>query len=188
MSRPLAICVFCSSSTKVDPVHFATAQELGQIIAASGHRLVYGGASVGMMGELARSVKQHGGHITGIIPGHLSDLEIEFTGSNELIRTPCIRTRKAEMELRSDAFLVLPGGIGTLEEMFEVLTQRLLNQHQKPVVIINSHGFYDGLLAFMDHLHDTRFNREKTRGHYHVVRTPREAMEKITHRDAVSGH
>jgi len=181
MSKPappsLSVCVFCSSSTRVDRHYLDAADELGKLLAGHGHRLVYGGASVGMMGEVARSAKRHGGHVTGVIPNHLGSIEVENKECDLLIRTACLRTRKAEMEARSDAFLVLPGGIGTLEEVFEVLTLRVLDQHEKPVVLINLGGFYDRLLGFMDHLHETRFNRERTREHYAVVPTPAEAIE-----------
>ena len=182
MAKPLSICVFCSSSTRIDARYFDAADDLGKLIASRGHRLIYGGGSVGLMGNVARAVNQHGGHVTGVIPGHLASVEFEYDGADILIKTACMRTRKAEMQARSDAFLVLPGGIGTLEEMFEILTLRVLDQHAKPVVIINVNGFYDGLLSFMDHLHDTRFNRPRTRDHYAVAPTPNVAM------DLIAGH
>jgi uncharacterized protein (TIGR00730 family) len=177
MPPSLSICVYCSSSDRVDQHFFDAADELGRLIATRGHRLVYGGASVGLMGHMARSVKRHGGHITGVIPRHMGDIEFEFEGSDLLVRTPCIRTRKAEMEARSDAFIVLPGGIGTLEEAFEVLTLRLLDRHAKPIIFVNVNGFYDGLFTFLDHLHAQRFNRAATRSHYAVAATPALALD-----------
>ena len=176
MLRSRALCVFCGSSTRVDPSFLGLARDLGAAIARRGHVLVWGGGSVGLMGALGRSAQEQGGRVVGIIPAFMADTEVAYRQADELVVTADMRQRKTLMEQRSDAFIVLPGGIGTLEEMFEILTLRLLRQHSKPLVILNHAGFYDGLLAFLDHLYATRFNREQSRQHYAVVGDPAAAL------------
>ncbi len=164
-----SVCVYCASSTHVDRAYFDVARELGRQLAVRGLTLIYGGGSVGLMGEVARSVKQAGGRVVGIIPQSLVEKEFAFRESDELIITPDMRTRKAEMDRRCDAFVTLPGGFGTLEELFETLTGRLLSYHNKPIVILNAAGFYDPLIELMEHMYEHRFARTQSRGLYRVV-------------------
>ena len=174
---PLAICVFCSSSDHVDGAYRAAAIELGQLIGQRGHTLVYGGGSIGLMGQLARSVHQHGGKIIGVIPKLMVDHELCYHESDELIVTETIRQRKQIMDDRSDAFVALPGGFGTLEEMIEALTHRQLHYHDKPIVLINTNRFYEPLLVVFEQFYDEAFAKRKHRNSYDVAATPREAVQ-----------
>src|SRR5436309_1846084 len=140
-----AVTVFCGSSNAVEPKYFTAARELGEKLARRGWRLVYGGGSVGLMGALARAVLARGGHVTGVIPKALLDLGVGERGVSELIVTDGLRDRKAIMDERGDAFVALPGGLGTLEEVLEVLTLKQLGYHAKPVVVLDLDGFYEPL-------------------------------------------
>lgn len=144
------ICVYCGSSPGKDPAFRAAAGQLAEGMAAAGLGLVYGGASIGVMGEIADSVLANGGHVVGVIPRSLVDLEIAHTGLTELLIVDDMHQRKAEMASRADGFIALPGGFGTLEELFEVLTWSQLGIHAKPVGVLNTAGYYDGLLSFLD--------------------------------------
>lgn len=154
-----AICVFCSSSNVIDPYHLTLATEVGREIAARGHSLVSGGGRVSMMGAVAVAARAGGAHTAGVIPRHLLDREVADTEADELVVVETMRERKAEMERRSAAFLVLPGGIGTLEEMFEVWTTRSLGMLGKPVVLLDPHGEFDPLWAFLAGLVERGFVR-----------------------------
>ena len=144
-----AVCVFCGSASGLPEVHRRAARELGGEIARRGHRLVYGGGNVGLMGEVARSVHQHGGTVFGAIPRALVDRELAYGPADELVVTDTLRERKAEMDARADAFVALPGGFGTLEELLEVLTLRQLRLHDRPIVVLNVAGYYDPFLAMV---------------------------------------
>jgi uncharacterized protein (TIGR00730 family) len=139
----MRICVFCASSTRIDPRHPALAGALGTEIARRGHSLVSGGGSVSSMGAIASAVRAAGGQTLGVIPQALLDLEVADEAADELLVTQTMRERKALMEEHSDAFIVLPGGIGTLEELFEIWTARTLGMHDKPIVVLDP----DGVLA-----------------------------------------
>lgn len=145
-----SVCVFCASSNGSDPIFLEAAQALGRAIAERGWRLVYGGADVGLMGAMADAAMAHGGSVTGVIPHSLAVREIAHRGLTELIETGSMHERKAEMARRADAFLVLPGGLGTLDELCEILTWRLLGIHEKPVVLINIAGYWDAFLGLLD--------------------------------------
>jgi uncharacterized protein (TIGR00730 family) len=177
-----AICVYCASSTNIDHAYYGVARAMGVEIARRGDTLVYGGGSVGLMGEVARAVKEGGGRVVGVIPQSLVEAEFAYRQADELIVTSDMRTRKAEMDRRCDAFVTLPGGFGTLEELFETLTGRLLSYHNKPIVIVNSAGFYDPLIELMEHMYEHRFARPKSRELYRVVKEVSEvyaAMEEV---------
>jgi uncharacterized protein (TIGR00730 family) len=156
-----AVCVFCASSSTLEQrwLDFATAT--GLELAARGHVLVSGGGRVGMMGAVADGARQGGAHTLGIIPQSLVDLEVADTSAGELIVTGDMGGRKNLMIERSDAFLVLPGGLGTLDELFEVWTTATLDLHRKPIVLLDPDGFYDGLMAWLGRLADTEFVRRK---------------------------
>lgn len=175
MPTKQTICVYCASSNHVDPAYFSVATAMGHAIAELGHDLVYGGGSVGMMGKVAEAVEKTGSKtgskVIGIIPEALMHMEVGKTDCDELIVTPDMRTRKAEMDRRADAFVTLPGGFGTLEELFEILTHKLLSYHNKPVVIVNHDHFYDPLVELMEHMYEHHFAREKSRELYRVVDT-----------------
>ena len=145
------ICVFCGTNPGSRPEYGAAARRLGKILAEQGIELVYGGASVGIMGELADSVHEHGGHVTGIIPQQLVEKEAAHTGIANLIVVASMNQRKSQMADMSDGFIALPGGIGTLEGLFEILTWAQLGIHAKPSGILNVEGYFDGLTGFLDH-------------------------------------
>jgi uncharacterized protein (TIGR00730 family) len=145
------ICVFCGTNPGSRPEYGAAARQLGKILADQGIELVYGGASVGIMGELADAVHEHGGHVTGIIPQQLVEKEAAHTGIPNLIVVASMHQRKSQMADMSDGFIALPGGIGTLEGLFEILTWAQLGIHAKPSGILNVEGYFDGLTGFLDH-------------------------------------
>jgi uncharacterized protein (TIGR00730 family) len=145
------IAVFCASASGVNPVYQAAAEELGRALATRNIGLVYGGSNVGLMKAVAEAALSAGGKVIGVIPEVLVDLEVAHHGITELLVTSTMHTRKALMGERSDAFIVLPGGYGTLEELFEVLAWQTLKLHSKPIVLLNTLGFYDGMLTFLDH-------------------------------------
>jgi uncharacterized protein (TIGR00730 family) len=145
-----SVAVFCASASGGDPAYRAVAEELGRTLATRGIGLVYGGGKTGLMGAVADAALAAGGHVVGVIPHVLVDLEVAHHAVTELHVTETMHTRKALMAERADAFLVLPGGYGTFEEMFEVLAWQTLKIHSKPVVLLNVAGFYDTLLAFLD--------------------------------------
>ncbi len=142
-----SVTVFCGSSDSVDRKYFAAAEELGAKLARRRWRLIYGGGGVGLMGSLARAVLAHGGEVTGIIPKALLELGVGDTGLTELVVTDGLRDRKAIMDERGDAFVALPGGLGTLEEVLEALTLKQLGYHRKPIAVLDLHGFFDPLWA-----------------------------------------
>ena len=155
------------------------ARDLGTEIAARGHRLIYGGTTVGLMGEVARATIAGGAAVTGIIPRTIKDAGIAFEEGCELIVTPDLRGRKTEMEKRSDGFIALPGGFGTLEEVTEIITLKQLRLHEKPVVFLNTSGYYDPLLGVFRHICDSGFAHRSHQSLYHVVSSPREAVAYI---------
>ena len=170
------ICVFCSSSQRIDRKYLDLADEVGTVLAARGHTLVSGGAIVSCMGAVARAVRRGGGRTIGVIPQMLVDIEIADTESDELIVTTDMRERKGLMDAKSDAFLVLPGGIGTLEELFEIWTWAQLGLHRKPCGVLNVNGYFDGLIDFLDHAVASGFIRPSHRAMLRVARTPGELL------------
>ena len=173
------ICVYASSSDALDPVYCEAAEHLGALIARRGHRLIYGAGQVGLMGVVARAVHAHGGHVIGVIPERLRALELAYEGADELIVTETMRERKAIMESRADAFIALPGGFGTIEELVEVVVLRQLHYHDKPIVLLNTNGVYDALLSFFHRLHDDHFIKESHFGLFHIAKGLRDAIEHI---------
>jgi uncharacterized protein (TIGR00730 family) len=149
-SAQRSVCVFCASSNGAEPIFLEAAKTLGRSIAGRGWQLVYGGADVGLMGALADAALSDGGAVTGVIPRALAEREIAHRGLTQLIEVGSMHERKAEMARRADAFLVLPGGLGTLDELCEILTWALLGIHDKPVVLINIAGYWDAFLGMLD--------------------------------------
>lgn len=148
----LSVCVYCASASDIPQHYQQLAAEVGAGIAARGWRLVSGGGCVSMMGSLAAAVRAGGGRTVGVIPRSLVDREVADTDADELLVTDTMRERKALMDVHADAFLALPGGIGTCEELFEAWTSRALGLHAKPVVLLDPDGHYAGLLAWLDGL------------------------------------
>lgn len=164
-----SVCVYCGSATGHNSAFTDSAVRLGRLLAEAGIRLVYGGGSVGLMGVLARSALAHGGQVTGIIPGHLDHVEITQTGLTELIVVPSMHERKRQMFDRSDAFVSLPGSIGTLDETIEVITWRQLKLHDKPILIVNDGGYWTPFLNLIGHAVRAGFAHPATTRLYQVV-------------------
>ncbi|HSK24742.1 MAG TPA: TIGR00730 family Rossman fold protein [Egicoccus sp.] len=161
--------VYTSSSDAIDPRYGRAATEFGRRIGERGDALVYGGTNVGVMGVLAQAVRDAGGHVSGVIPKLMYDRGIADEACDDLVVTNGMNDRKEQMIARGDAFVALPGGFGTLEELLEVLTLKQLGYHRKPIVLFNLDGFYDPLLAFFGELYDTRFAAAIYAELYHVA-------------------
>src|ERR1700682_20913 len=171
------IAVFCASADGVRPLYRQVAEQLGSALASRNIGLIYGGARVGLMQAVADACLQAGGHVTGVIPHVLVDLEVAHHGVSQLHAVDTMHTRKALMGEKADAFLVLPGGFGTLEEMFEVLAWQTLKLHSKPTLLLNVNGFYDPLLAFLDHAVTEGMLKPKSRINLWVATSVDEALE-----------
>ena len=174
-----AICVFCASSSKLEQRWLDLAIRTGRELAARGHTLVSGGGCVGMMGAVAAGARAGGAHTLGVIPQSLVDLEVADTASDELIVTADMGTRKNLMIERSDAFITLPGGLGTLDELFEVWTTATLDVHDKPIVLLDPDGFYDGLFAWLGRLADAAFVRHAALERVLVAKSVAAALDLI---------
>lgn len=187
-----AVCVFCASSERIDARYQRLAAELGSALAQHDLTLVSGGGSVSMMGAVARAVRASGGHTIGVIPQALVDMEVADHDADELVVTPDMRSRKAEMDRRADLFITLPGGIGTLEELTEVWTSYTLGMHTKPVIVIDPWGDFDHLHALITHLVDTGFMRATAADALHWVRSVDAAMDLVrthlTHHEGPAPH
>jgi uncharacterized protein (TIGR00730 family) len=180
-----SVCVYCGSSFGSDPAHEAAATRLGQIIAEEGLRLVYGGGSVGLMGTVANSALESGGAVTGIIPRFLEKREVMLETLEDLVITEDMHERKHLMFQKSDAFIALPGGIGTLEEAVEMMTWAQLGQHRKPVVLANINGFWSPLLELLDHMRAQGYIRPDTEVPYLVARKVEDILPML--RQALTG-
>lgn len=163
------ICVYCGSGTGTDPMFVKTAETLGRAMARSGIGLVYGGGNVGLMGRIAHTVLEHGGHVTGIIPEFLKSRERMLDAIQETIIVPDMHTRKRLMFERADAFVALPGGIGTLEELVEQMTWAQLGQHSKPILMLSVNGFWRPLLQLFAHMRQFGFIRSGLELNYLVA-------------------
>ncbi len=170
------VAVFCASASGVDPAYRTAANDLGCALAAHKIGVIYGGAKVGLMCAVAESALAHGGRVVGVIPEVLVDLEVADHGITELHVVDTMHTRKALMGQKADAFLIMPGGFGTLEEMFEVLAWQTLKLHDKPIVLLNIAGFYDQLLRFLDHAVAHGMLKQKSREILLVAKTVEEAL------------
>lgn len=165
-----SLCVYCGSSDLGAPSHRLAAAELGRLLAAEGVELVFGGGRVGLMGIIADAALSSGGRVTGIIPDHLIRAEVGHGNVSELIVVDSMHVRKETMFQRSDAFAILPGGPGTLDEAFEILTWRQLRLHDKPVVICNLDGYWDKLLDLIEMFIEAKYARPEFRDFYTVVK------------------
>ena len=180
------ICVFCGSSPGRHAAYADSARALGALLAREGIGVVYGGANVGVMGALADAVRGAGGEVIGVIPQALVEREVAHTALDDLRIVGSMHERKALMAELSDAFIALPGGIGTLEELFEVWTWAQLGSHDKPCALLNVQGFYDGLSSFLDHVVNEAFLRKKHRDMLLVANDPRMLLAAIRRYEAPS--
>jgi uncharacterized protein (TIGR00730 family) len=176
---PKSLCVYCSSSDRLDPKYSQAATAVGREMVRRGWDLVYGGGNVGLMGTLARAVKISGGRVVGVIPEFMKAKELAFLEADEMHSVVTMRERKLMMETRADAFLALPGGWGTLEEIMEILTLRQLDVLRKPCVFFNQDGFYDELLRFFDRMIGESFNKPSNLKLFSVAKTVEEVFDQL---------
>lgn len=177
------VCVYCGSRTGNREGYRDSAVDLGQVLAAERIELVYGGGSVGLMGVIADTVLAQGGHVIGVIPELLAVKELLHPGVTDMRLVPDMHARKALMADLADAFIALPGGFGTFEELFETITWAQLGIHAKPIGILNAAGYFDDLLSFLDRSFDDGFIRPKYRELYYVSDEPRDLLDQLrTHR------
>lgn len=177
--RLKSVCVYCGSRPGADPAYLADATALGNVLAAEGWRLVYGAGDVGLMGVVARAAQQAGGETFGVIPQHLVAWEVGKTDLTSYVVTETMHERKKVMFMNCDAVVVLPGGAGSLDELFEVLTWRQLGLHEKPVFLVNTNGYWNPLLALLQHVTDQGFADESLHGYYETVPDAAAAREAL---------
>ena len=166
---PVSICVFCGSRSGSDPAFMQNAQSLGAGLATRKWRLVYGAGDVGLMGGVARAAQEAGGETFGVIPQHLVDWEVGKTDLTSYVVTETMHERKKVMFMNCDAVVLMPGGAGSLDELFEVLTWRQLGLHDKPVILVNTASYWDPLLSLIDHVIGEGFADADLRGYFEVV-------------------
>lgn len=176
MKKINSVCVYCGTGAKVDQVYKDAAADVGRVLAGDGVRLVYGGGKVGLMGIVSESCFKNGGKVTGIIPEHIQDKELRNDDLDEIFIVDSMHTRKRMMVDKSEGFIVLPGGFGTLDETFEILTWKYLGLHDKPIVLLNVNNFYDPLLKMVDHMVDSGFTPPWQRSLFQVADTAADAL------------
>ena len=174
------LCVYCASSDRLDPKYYSAAAELGREMVDRGWGLVYGGGKTGMMGSIAKSVKAAGGRVIGVIPEFMKARELAYDEADELVTVVTMRERKLLMETRADAFVCLPGGFGTLEEIMEILTLRQLDVVKKPCVFLNQDGFYDPLLALFQTMLREKFFKPSNMDLFRVATGVPEVFSRIS--------
>ena len=172
-------CVFGASSDRLDPAYFAAAEELGRELAAGGHTLIFGGGQGGLMGAVARGAAALGGEIVGVAPRFFDEPGVLFEGCTRFVFTDTMRERKGIMEDEAEGFVLLPGGIGSFEEFFEVLPLRQLGRHQKPISVLNTRGYYDSLLSLLQRAVEEGFLSERCLKLFRLCAEPREALEAL---------
>lgn len=174
-----SVCVFCASGGAVSEAFFHAAEQVATLLAEKGHRLVYGGAGLGLMGALAQKAKSLGVEIVGVLPEFLEIREIGFTEADNLILTQDLLDRKRVFNRHADVFMVLPGGLGTISELLEVVTHRRLKVHEAPIYIINTDGFFDTLFHFFDELDEKLFTQSSWRELVTIVTRPDQAFHRM---------
>lgn len=178
-SNITSVAVFCGSKEGNNPIFVSHTAELGRLLALAKLRLIYGGGNVGLMGTVANAVLAEGGEVIGIIPERLKEWERHHSGLTELVVVPDMHTRKKMMYERSDAAIILPGGFGTLDELFEMLTWNQLKIHNKPIYFLNSAGFYDPLYLHILHMQKEGFLYDPAEDRIHLCPTPAEVMDRL---------
>ena len=171
------ICIYCGSSSGKNSAILSQAQKFGRLLAENGHNLVYGGSSLGVMGVIADSVMLHGGEVIGVIPENLFSKEVAHTGITRLITVKDMHQRKSHMAELADAFVAFPGGFGTMEELFEIITWNQIGILNKPVTLMNIDNFYDPLIRMIDHATDIGFIKEKNRHILQIAETLEECLQ-----------
>lgn len=173
------LCVFCGSSHGRDAAYASAARRMGMLIGENGYNLVFGGGYVGLMGEVAHAARVAGAKITGVLPEFLRHLEPPAENEEKIVLTPDLQTRKNLMLSSADAFVALPGGLGTMDEVFEVLTSAQLGVFAKPLVLLNTGGFFDPLVALLNHIVAKRFARDDIANLYHTASTPEDVIDAL---------
>ncbi len=176
----MKVCVFAASSSRIDPAYINAAGELGAAFAREGVHAIFGGGGIGLMGVFADALMAGGGTVTGVIPGFMMDEGWGHSGVTEMIVTPDMSERKKTIFAMSDAAVALPGGVGTLEELTEVITLKQLGQFNKPIVIVNVNGFYDHLIEFFEHMYRGNFIRLEHKDIWQIVTSAEEVIPAIT--------
>ena len=171
------VCVYSSSRNTLDDIYYTAAENLGILMGKNGYDVVYGGGCLGMMFKNANAVKQNGGSVIGVMPEKLFALGISNPDCDERFITKCMRTRKGKMDELSDAVVALAGGFGTLEELSEMIVQKQLGYHSKPIVILNTNGFYNSLIAFFETIIHQKFASQDTRDIYYIAHEPEDVIE-----------
>lgn len=179
MNQIHSVCVYSASSTKIDEAYFEAARQLGHLLAGQRIRLVNGAGSIGLMRSVADAVLDSGGEVTGVIPRFMVEQGWQHTGLTELVEVETMHERKQLMADLSDAVIALPGGCGTLEELLEIITWKQLGLYLNPIVVLNTNGFFDPLLAMLERAIDENFMRRQHGDIWHVAQTPEEAVELI---------
>lgn len=173
------ICVFASSSNFLDEVYYSDAKALGKLIGQNGYNIVYGGSNLGLMWTCASQVMENGGKVTGVMPEKLHNMGVFTPECDEFILTSGMRERKAKIDEISQAVIALPGGFGTLEEVSEMIVQKQLGYNKKPIVILNTNGFYDNLIKFFEDMIEEKYANKNMRIMYYVAKTPQDAIDYI---------
>lgn len=171
------ICVFCSSSDDLDQKYYKIAEEMGELIAKNSYNLIHGAGTIGLMGAIMKSAAKHGSKVTGVVPERLNRKNIVSDEFQNLIITHDMKDRKEYMRSNATAFITLPGGFGTLEEILEVITLKQLKYHNKPIVIVNSFGYFDRLIDQFSYMFETGFALKSYKLLYFVANTPNDAIE-----------
>lgn len=176
MDKKKNICVFCSSSNTLDSSYYNDADRLGKLLAENGFNLVYGGSSVGTMYTIAKAAKNHGAKIYGVMPEKLYGFGVHSDECDEFFLTDNMRNRKAKLDELSDGIIAMAGGFGTLEEVSEIICHKQLGYNNKPIIFLNTNGFYNDLLSFFDRIVKDRFARESAKEIFYVAQTPQDAV------------
>jgi uncharacterized protein (TIGR00730 family) len=173
------VCIYASSSNDIEKIYFEKTYALSAMIAQKGWGLIFGGGMTGLMGEMARGMTDNGGHITGVIPERLNRKNIVYEHCDELIVTQTMRERKSIMEERADAFIALPGGFGTMEELLEIITLKQLKYHKKPIVIMNMNNYYEGIRSIFQKMMNENFANKDNSHLYYFAEEPEDAVQYI---------
>jgi uncharacterized protein (TIGR00730 family) len=187
----LSVCVYCGASDLADPKYAEAARQLGAGLARRQWTLVWGGSKTGLMGAVARSAKEAGGRVVGVLPEFIRRWEVAYDRADEMMVVTTMHERKLLLQSRADAFVILPGGIGTLDELGDTLDLRNLDRHRKPIILFNQDGYYDSLLAFVDQTVAAKFSKEEARRQFRVARTVDEVLallEEIDRDEASESH
>lgn len=182
----MRVCIFASSSNRIDNKFGVAASRLGSLLAEAGIQVVYGGGGIGLMGKLADAVLENGGRITGVLPSFMKDEGWDHQSVEEMILTPDMGERKRRMFAMSDAVIALPGGIGTLEELAEAITLKQLSLFSGPIIILNTGDFYKSLLEFLENMVDKNFLRFEHKGIWEIVDTPEEVILALNKKDRIN--